>query len=211
MCLLYKVFSIGQPSYIYNLLPSIKSSRRRVNLFNSFSCKSEYLKNSFIPNGINEWKKLDPDIRSSNSYNLFRNTLLKFIRPTQKKTFNINDSVGINLFTRLRLDFSHLRKHKFRHALRDRLNPFCTCSIEVETTTHCFLGFHFYNANRSALMNDLDEIDSSSSTLSEHKFIDLILYGSDKLDDKRNHNILMTIIKSMKVSQRFDAHLLYLM
>ena len=88
LCLLYKVFSTGQPSYIYNLLPSMSSSRQHVNSFNTVSCKSEYFKNSFIPRVINEWNKLDPDIRSSTSYNLFRNTLLKFIRPAQRKTFS---------------------------------------------------------------------------------------------------------------------------
>ena len=35
-------------------------------------------------------------------------------------------------------------------------------------------------------MNELNEIESSFSALNENKFIDLILYGSDKFDDKRN-------------------------
>ena len=69
----------------------MRSSRRHANSFNTVSCKSEYFKNSFIPNVINKWNKLDPDIRSSTSYNLFRNTLLKFTRLAQRKTFNIND------------------------------------------------------------------------------------------------------------------------
>ena len=34
-------------------------------------------------------------------------------------------------------------------------------------------------------MNQLNEIDSSFSTLSENKFIGLILYGSDKFYDKK--------------------------
>ena len=89
LCLLYKVFSTGQPSRIYDLLPSMRSSRRHVNSFNTVSCKSEYFKNSFIPNVINEWNKLDPDIRCSTSCNLFRNTLLKFIRPVQRKELSI--------------------------------------------------------------------------------------------------------------------------
>ena len=207
-CLLYKVFSTGQPSYIYDLLPPLRSSRRHVNSFNLVTCKSEYFKNSFIPNVIYEWNKLDPDIRSSASYNLFCNTLLKFNRPAQRKTFNINDSVGNKLLTRLCLGFNHLHEHKFRHGFRDILNPLCPCSIEAETTAHYFLRFHFYNANRSTLTNELNEIDSSFSTLNENKFIDLILYGSDKFDDKKNHNILMCTIKFIKGSQRFDKNLL---
>ena len=50
-------------------------------------------------------------------------------------------------------------------------------------------------------MNELNEIDSSFSTLNENKFIDLILYGSDKFDDKKNHNILMSTIKFIKDSK----------
>ena len=57
-------------------------------------------------------------------------------------------------------------------------------------------------------MNELNEIDSSFSTLNENKFIDLILYGSDKFDGKKNHNILMSTIKFIKDFQRFDKNLL---
>ena len=199
-------FCNSQPSYIYDLLPPLKSFYWYINSFNLVTCKSEYFKNSFIPNVIYEWNKLDPDIRSSASYNLFRNTLLKFTRPVQRKTFNINGSVGVKLLTRLRLGFSHLREHKFRHGFRDILNPLCPCSIEAETTAHYFLRCYFYNGNRSTLMN---ELNSSFSTLNENNFIDLILYGSDKFEDKKNHNIFMCTIKFIKGSQRFDENLLY--
>ena len=56
-------------------------------------CRSEYFKNFFIPNIINEWNTLDPENASSTLYNLFPNTLLKFVRPAQRKVFNIIDSV----------------------------------------------------------------------------------------------------------------------
>ena len=125
------------------------------------------------------------------------------VRPVQRKTFNINDSVGVKLLTRLRIGFSHLREHKFRHGFRDILNPLCPCSIETETTAHYFLRCHFYNANRSALMDELNEIDFSFSTLNGNKLID-----SDKFDDKKNYNILMSTIKFIKDSQRFDENLL---
>ena len=77
----------------------MRSSRRHINSFNTVFCKSEYFKNSFIPNVINERNKLDPDIRSATLCNLFCNTLLKFIRPAQRKTFDNNDSVGVMLLT----------------------------------------------------------------------------------------------------------------
>ena len=106
----------------------MRSSPRQINSFNRVFYRSEYFKSFSFPNVINEWNKLDPDIRSSTSYILFRNTLLKFIRPTQRKTFDINDSVGIKLLTRLRLD---LHERKSRHGFRDILNCACPCSVEA--------------------------------------------------------------------------------
>ena len=100
---------------------------------------------TFISSVVNERNKLDRGIHSSSSYSLFRKTLLKLIRPVQRKTFNINDSIGVKLLIRLRLGFSYLREHKFRHGFREILNPLCPCSIKAETTTHCFLCYHFCN------------------------------------------------------------------
>ena len=124
LCLLHKVFSTDQISYIYDLLPSIRSFHRHVNFFNTVYSKSEYFKNSFILNVINEWNKLDPDIRSSALYKLFSNTLLKFTKPVQRKTFNFNYSVGIKLLACLRLGFSHVREQKFRPGIRDIKSSF---------------------------------------------------------------------------------------
>ena len=74
----------------------------------------------------------------------------------------------------------------------ETLNPLCLYSIEAKTITHYFLCCCFYNANRYALINKLSEIDSSFFTLNENKFIDLILYGSEKFD-KSNHILMLTI------------------
>ena len=57
-------------------------------------------------------------------------------------------------------------------------------------------------------MNELNETDSSFSTLNENKLIDLIVSSKDKFDDKKNHNILMSTMKFIKDSQRFDENLL---
>ena len=104
-----------QPSnHIRNLLWQMRNSQKHV-----FPCRTEYFKNSFSPHANNEWKKHDPNIRSSSNYNIFRNGLLKFIRPVERKIFNINDPFWIKISTRLKLRFSHLCKHKFRYGFKD--------------------------------------------------------------------------------------------
>ena len=153
----------------------VRQSQRHPNTFNSFSCRTEYFKNSFFPCIIGEWNKLNPEIRRSGSYNIFRKSILNFIRPSASKVYNINDAIGIKLITRLRLDFSHLREHKFKHNFRDTLNPLCSCSIEVESTSHYFLRCHFFDALRATLMNDLRNIDSDLPTLRDENLTNIKL------------------------------------
>ena len=108
------------------------------------------------------------------------------------------------MITRLRLDFSHLREHKFKHNFGDALNPLCSCSIEAESTSHYFLRCHFFDALRATLMNDLKNINSDLPILRDENFTNILLYGNQKFDDKTNQIILMHLIRYIKDSQRFD-------
>ena len=67
---------------------------------------------------------------------LFRSRLLSFIRPNQSSIYNIFDPICLKLLTCPRLVLSHLNKHKFRHNFQDCLNRLCSCSLEIEDTTH---------------------------------------------------------------------------
>ena len=120
LCLFYKVVSTKLPPYIYDFIPPVRQSQRHPNTFNSFSCRTVYFKNLFFPCVIGEWNKLNPEIRRSGSYNIFRKSILNFIRPRASKVYNIND-------TRLRLGFSDLRERKFKHNVQGTLNPLCFC------------------------------------------------------------------------------------
>ena len=73
------------------------------------------------------------------NYSIFCKTLLEFIKPFEKKTYHINNSVGIKWLTRIRLSFSHLHERKFRHNFKDELNRLCSFSIEPETTAQFFV------------------------------------------------------------------------
>ena len=79
----------------------------------------------------------------------------------QNSVYNIHDPVGIKYLTRLRLGLSHLNEHKFRHNFQDYLNPLCSCSLEVETTNHCFLHCHYYNDIRKTLLDTVKEITNT--------------------------------------------------
>lgn len=128
---------------------------------------------------LNWWDKLDLDIRSSTLCKLFGNTLSKFIRSAQWNTSNTNDSAKIKLLRK-----KLLPTHQFRQRFRDILNLIRACLSKPKP--HYFLRCCIYNANRYIHMNDLNEIDSSFSVLTNSKFIDLLLYGKDRFIDKNN-------------------------
>ena len=77
--------------------------------------------NSFFRSTIIEWNKCDQNIRNSSSFNIFRKSILKFIRPSDS-LFNCHNPKGIKLLTKLRLGLGHLREHKFKHSFQDSLN-----------------------------------------------------------------------------------------
>ena len=80
LCLIYTIASTKLPEYIYDLIPPVRQSQGHPNISNSFSSRIEHFKNSFFPNVVCECNKLNPEICNSGSYNIFRKSLLNFIR-----------------------------------------------------------------------------------------------------------------------------------
>ena len=94
------------------------------------------------------------------------------------------------MLTRLILGFRHLCERKCMPDFKDTLNPLCHCSIEAKTTTHYFLCCHFYNSNGSTLMNNLENILTSFSTVSDNNPISLPLYDDNNFDKEwKNINV----------------------
>ena len=94
----------------------------------------------------------------------------------QISVFNIHDPVGIKYLTRLKLGLSHLNEHKFRHNFQDCLNTLCSCSLEVETTDHYFLHFHYYNDICKTLLDTVNEITKKClSDFSDETLVNLLL------------------------------------
>ena len=89
------------------------------------------------------------------SYTAFKNALLSFIRPNHADTFGIHNPTGLQLLTRLRLGFSDLNEHKFRHNFRDFFNPLCECKLEPETTSNFLLRCHLFQVERTTRLNDI--------------------------------------------------------
>ena len=109
-------------------------------IFQHIIAERTHLKTCFFPRTICEWNRLDLDICKS-TYSVFRQHLLKLIWSQSSATLNVSNFTGwITLIklTRLQLALSHLNEHRFNHNFQNCTNPLCTCSLEVESTSHFF-------------------------------------------------------------------------
>ena len=87
-------------------------------------------------------------------------------------------------------------------------NPLCSCNIESEITKNYFLCCHITNENRAILINNLENTDQAIPTLNDKNLADLLLYGNEKCNDKKNRTILIFIKKFLKDSQRLPGQFL---
>ena len=156
------------PNYLINLVPKCEPTiRTRNNSIPTFNCRTDCFKCSFFPSALNDWFNLDLNIRNAESVSLFKSRLLPFICPVQRSIYNIFDPKGLKFLTHLRLGFSHLNEHRLRHNFQDCLNPLCSCSLEIEDTSHYLLHCHHFSHHRVDLMNSVKNTGGFSASLFE--------------------------------------------
>ena len=158
----YKIINGMLPDYLYSYLEfssqdnyPLRSASKTIIL--PIPTRTKTFKNTFLPFYTNEWNNLATETRNAKSINIFKKLILK--EKKENSLFSICSSLGVKLLTRLRLQFSHLNEHKFRHGFNDTVDPFCVCGNEIETTEHFFLRCHFYSAQRKELFKSLEKLD----------------------------------------------------
>ena len=160
-----------RPHYLFKLIPSRSSSYLTRNIHNIpfYKTRHTFFKYSFFPSTIIKWNKLYHNIRNSSSFNIFRKSILKFIRSYANSFFNCHNLKGIKFITRLQLGLSHLREHKFKHSFQDSLNPFCTYGLDIESTAYYLLHglLLTYITERRTLLSTIENIDNNLLDLCE--------------------------------------------
>ena len=138
---------------------------------------------------------------------MFRKKLLPFIRSVGNSMYDIYDPFGVKLINRLRLGFSHLREHKFRHNFADIVNPLCSCTLETENTEHFFQRCQNNLSARTTLMNGLNNISNAINSLNSTDLIRVILYGDKNFDNVTNFKIITATITFIETKKRFEEAL----
>ena len=113
------------------------------------------------------------------------------------------DIKGVRLLTKLRLKFSVLNEHKFRHNI-DSPTPFCACGNGMEDNDHFLLRCPQFDVMRPDLFGRLSEIPGLNIDLDDKPLCDLLLFGDSKNSVIINRIILEATISFIKNTKRFS-------
>ena len=209
LCCMFKIMKEEAPNYLTNLIPKTQQNivTRKSNI-PTFYCRTDCFKYSFFPSTLRDWFNLDLSIRNSESIAIFKSRLLSLIRPSQNSVYNIFDPTGLKLLTRLRLGFSHLNEHKFRHNFQDCLNPLCLCSLEIEDTNHYLLHCQYFSDHRKNLINSVTSVCDNFYSFTDNEKRDILLYGDPSFKTSKNKLILESTITYITNTDRFSGPLI---
>ena len=209
LCYLFKLAKSKSPKYLFNKIPTVRSTYRTRNIDNisQFNVRHTFCRNSYFPSIVTDWNNLDRSISNSESFSIFKENTLKFIRSSPNSIFNCHNPKGVKLLTRLRLGLSHLRDHKFQYSFQDSLNPICNCGTDVETTTHYLLHCLLFSDERLILINNIRNIDNSILYLNDSRFSEVLLFGNSSFNNSKNTFIINTTIEYIVSSKRFEVPL----
>ena len=171
------------PLYLYNLIPPEREIHYNLKAHRDYVPeigRTLPFSNTYFRNFIQEWNLLDVSTRSCQSISEFKRELLDRIRPPKRPTFNIYNIEGIKLLTRLRVEFSDLRNHRYRHNFRCP-SPICLCQTGMEDNEHFILHCPRFSSQRRVLLDLFSKsVNFEIIRLSSKELCNLLLYGHSK-------------------------------
>ena len=90
--------------------------------------------------------------------------------------YNILNLLGVKYPTRLKIGFSCLKEHKFKHHFQDLIDPMCSCGSGIETTIYLFLHCANFNIEIETLFDKIATIDANILTENENSIVNTLLF-----------------------------------
>ena len=191
LSLYYKIKNNMTPRYLISLAKSFPA-----NITNRFS-------NSFFPYCDKKWNLLDNSLKESPSLSVFKTNFLKNIRKPARKYYDVKDRKGTKILTKLRVDFSDLREHRFRHNFNCE-SSICRCGVGDESNMHYLTSCNLFSEQRTRLYDSVRPLIPNFNTLSDDEKTSYLLFGNKLLKNEINKDILFATIKFINATKRFD-------
>ena len=203
----YNLKKAQSPAYLFDEIPSERQliySLRNPHIYDQGIVRTNRFSNSYFQNVLSEWNLLNDDIKNSTTISEFKNRLLKMIRPVKNSIYNVFDISGIRCLTKLRLEFSELNAHRFRHNF-DCLSPFCFCGMAKEDNEHFLLHCQRFDLMRIDLLRKLSDIPGLDvSKLNAKTLCEMLLYGNPHLSIIDNRIVLEATISFIESTKRLN-------
>ena len=85
------------------------------------------------------------------------------------------------------------------------MNPLCSCSLEIDDTSHFLLHCHDFSQDRIDLINSVKSILKNFESLSDNVKKYILLYVDSRLDGNKNKFILEATLTYIKSTDRFSG------
>ena len=169
-------------------------------LVKQFRFKTEPFRNSTLPSAISLWNNIDQSIRDSSSLSIFKTKIGKLHAINRNTLFQYGNRKFQIIMAQMRMNFSDLNDHLFRHHCID--SPLCVCQKASETVIHYLFECELLDEQRHIMFESLYEI------LTENNIdftVDILLQGSSDLNKEDNLNIIYSVQKFIIESRRFGS------
>ena len=149
-----------------------------------------FFKNSFFLFTVIKWNNLDKGITNSESFAVFKKSILQFIWPTPNRTFDCHNPIGIKLITRLRLGLSQLRVHKFKHNFLDCLIQFFAVAKTLKLLIITSFTAQFFQMKDQFFFNNIWSVYENVLSGSDSRISEMLLFGISSFNDTKDTSIL---------------------
>ena len=184
----------------------MNNSLRRIHTFDQRDERTNRYANTYFQNCPKEWNRLDITLQSSQTISEFKRRLIQLVRPPKRSIFNIHDLDGVKLLTRLRVEFSDLRSHRFNHNFHSP-DPSRLCKTGIEDNEHFLLHCPCFSSQRKGLLDLISSLTGTEAMrLSSKELCRFLLYGHNDLSVIVNRGIIEETIKFIRSTRRFEKH-----
>ena len=148
----------------------------------------------------NQW---DESIKSSSTVSVFKREVMRLIRPPKRSLFGFHNIEGVRLLTRLRVEFSDLREHRFRHNFQCS-SPMCFCQTGIENKERFLLHCPCNSSHRRDLLDRFSNVvDVDPENPSSTDLCNLLLHGNCCFSVDTNHHIIESTLLFIKSTSCF--------
>ena len=121
----------------------------------------------------------------------------------EKSIFGVHDIEGVQLLTRLRVQFNDLHENRFRHRFHCS-NPMCFYQTSIEDEYFLLHCPYYTNYRRDLHDHVSNVIDRDLDSLTSIDLCNLLLYGNSQFPFDTNHSMIESTITFIKSTKRFE-------